>query len=288
MLKKILIITALAILALYFLANGMIPEKDFTMNDKGLVVYPENRGKVNLERTVLEENATYTIEKVNFQSKDLRIYGLLFLPKESKDIGIVTLPGANGGKGNHRLLGTKLASRGITVLALDQRTIGETGGSLNSPQEDFELFNQGKEPSQYLMFYDALRAKDVLSSLKIKNILLMGESMGGRFAINAAAIDKNIKGVIVFSVAGYEESGIGASFIHSFNPNAYISEIAPRKVVMFHSERDSVIPIAEARKTFDLSKEPREFLLLPEQCDHGYCDEAFETFYEKIMEIAKE
>src|SRR3989338_3803695 len=123
MLKKILIIAALAILSLYFLANNIIPEKDFLITENGLAAYPENRGKVNLKRTILEENTTYAMEAVNFQSKGLRIYGLLFLPKDSNNIGIVTLPGANGGKGNHKLLGTKLASRGITVLALDQRTI---------------------------------------------------------------------------------------------------------------------------------------------------------------------
>jgi len=94
-------------------------------------------------------------------------------------------------------LAKKIASFGYAVFTFDQRGVGETGGYYPNLEQDYKISLDGKEPIQHLSVYDALKAYDFLKRIKQvdkKNIVMAGESMGGRYAMIAAAQEKNVKG----------------------------------------------------------------------------------------------
>jgi fermentation-respiration switch protein FrsA (DUF1100 family) len=135
---------------------------------------------------------------------------------------------------------------------------------------DYSLFQDGMEPVEHKMVFDALRSVDVLrqdSRIDPKRIAIIGESNGGRFAIIATALDPGIKGVIGISTSGYDTesqlAGINDEtlirFYRSIDPDTYLGFLPPRKLVMLHSDNDNIIPIALAKKTFEKAKEPKQF-----------------------------
>jgi uncharacterized protein len=229
------------------------------------------------------------IYSINFKSKDFLdykaiIYGLLFIPKNEKNIpGIVMLPGGGVAKEGFEKRAIELANLGYAVLVIDQRGIGETGGQYPSLEEDYKIFASGEESIQHLSVYDALAASDVLRDIKNvnhKNIAIIGESMGGRYAIIAAALDERLKGVIAISSSGFHfqnDSQPYTPYLLSIDPDNYISKISPRPVLMLQGDNDSIVKLEDAEYTFNLAKEPRRFFIA-EGCGHGYCEKMSEEF----------
>lgn len=106
---------------------------------------------------------------------------------------------------------------------------------------------------------------------------LAGESLGGRIAIIAAAIDPHINGVLVISTAGFGFEGgpdkTKNAFLNSIDADHYIRLLAPRKLAMMHSADDKIVPLSSAVKTFSKAEEPKQFILINDtDCGHGYCD----------------
>lgn len=288
-----LIVIAIAFAFLYFATRNIAPRQEWSVDSNGLLQYPSERGKLeNVKVNLLEDNTTYTIEKVSFKSRDAVIYGLMYMPKDASNApGIIMLPAARAGKEGQDYLARHLVQKGYAFFTFDQRGIGETGGSVPSTQDDFNSFVASKEPVNHLFVYDALRAFDFLKSRKginPSNILIGGESMGARFAIIAGAIDKSFKGVFVISTSGYGKQDnlrIDGKFRASIDPDWYIDKISPRKLVFFHSRSDNVVPFEQAQNTFSFAKEPKEFIEMPPVCIHGQCSEMYEKLFEKLGEM---
>ena len=247
-------------------------EEKWTLSSEGILSYPHARPPVKYTEELLNETANEKIYKVKFQSRNATIYSLLRIPKRAgaKLPGVVLLPGAGVTKENEQKLAEKISALGFVVLTLDQRGIGETGN----------VFIAG-EPPDYAMVYDALRAHDLLKAraeVDGSMIIPAGESMGGRFAIIATALEPNIKGVIGISTSGYDFSRTTFTSQNQFlvarsiDPNTYIGLISPRPVVLIHSINDNVIPISLAQETFSRAKEPRAFYTVGCRL-HGFCDE---------------
>lgn len=292
-LKAGLVIAILAFVFIFFISRGITEKSDWSVDADGLLSYPDRVKLEPIRRLMMEENSEFTMEKVIYKSRSKEIYGLLFLPKGREDVtGIIMLPGANGAKENHLNLGKKMAAAGYAFLTIDQRGIGETAGSIPSMEDDFNAYFSNEEPVQHLMVYDVLRAFDVFSKIDpVDEVIVAGESMGARFAIIAAALETGIKGCVAFSTSGFGLHDVVSAqqkFMASINPDFYVERIAPRKLVMFHSEKDSVVPYAQAQATFSLAKEPKELVLMGEPCDHGYCDAVYEEFLAEIGIIAQQ
>ncbi|MBI3622992.1 alpha/beta hydrolase [Candidatus Pacearchaeota archaeon] len=248
--------------------------------------YSQNRGSPVYNISLKEENATYSIYRVNFESRNFlnystTIYGLLIMPKNIKNVpGLILLPGGAVKKESESILASKIANLGYAVLTFDQRGIGETGGYYLSFEDDYRVFSQGKEPIQHLSVYDALKAYDVLKKIKgvdKNNIAVAGESMGGRYAIITAAIDKRLKGVIAISSSGFhfkDENQPYTPYLLSIDPDHYIDKISPNNVFMLHSLNDSTISINDSKETFSLAKDPKKFYEV-KNCAHGYCNEMY-------------
>ena len=263
----------------------------WAVDGNGYLAYPLNRGIVNFSRTNYTNDTNQPDEKVFvskivYQSGNRYIYGLLVLPKSvnGQMPGIVLLPGAGVSKESELGLAKKISELGTAVLVIDQRGVGETDGYFPNLDEDYSNFLKAKEPMQHLMVYDALRAYDLLYSapfIDTSRIILAGESLGGRVAVIAAAIDKNINGALVISSAGFGFRGGNDTnknaFVKSIDSDHYIAQIAPRKIAMMHNLNDNIIPLSSAAKSFSIAQEPKRFILINDtNCNHGYCDSMHE------------
>ncbi len=261
-------------------------EIEWTVDKDGYLYYPLNRGNIKFYRENYGETENLTISKIIYQSKDENVYGFLVLPKFAADLlpGVVLLPGAGVGKESELELAKNIAQLDAAVLVIDQRGVGETGGNIPNLDEDYSSFLGGKEPYQHLIVYDALRAYDLLYSAPFidpERIIISGESFGGRIAVIAAAIDRNINGVLVISSAGLDFKGgpdeKKNTFLKSIDSDHYIRLISPRKLVMIHAINDTIIPLNSAARTYQKAQEPKQFFLINDTgCKHGYCDSMYE------------
>ena len=243
--------------------------------------YSKYRGSADYETELRESNVTYNVYNISFMSRDFlnyktKIYGLLFLPKGKQNVpGVVLLPGGGVKKESEAKVAKVIANEGYAVLTIDQRGIGQTGGIYLNFEDDYKVFAEGKKPIQHLSVYDALKSFDVLRKIEgvdKNNIVMAGESMGGRYAIIAGAIDDGIKGVLVISSAGFHYKGNNeySNYLLSVDPDHYAKGISPRAFIMLHGTNDTTVPIESAKVTFELANEPKKFYTA-EGCGHGYC-----------------
>ena len=274
-------------------------QKDPYQFKENTLDYSKNRGKVDYEKILFQENKSFNIYKINFQSKNFldyktRIYGLLFMPKLNKKVpGLVYLPGGGVKKEGLIPLSSKIAEKGYAVLVIDQRGIGETGGHYLNFEQDYQIFSQEKEPIQHLSVYDGLKTYDVLKEVKgidKDNIAIIGESMGGRYAIITAAIEKRLNGAIIISASGFhiQENPfqVGNNYLVSIDPGHYVNKISPNYLMMLQGDNDTVTKLEDAQKTFSLAKEPKRFFIA-EGCSHGFCEEMWPELEEDLNILFK-
>jgi dienelactone hydrolase len=294
---------AVIILAVFYVKYYLInPKKDeikiekdkisWLVDQEGYLEYPLDRGGILFNRQNYGETENLTISKIIFQSTKGNIHGFLVLPKSASELlpGVVLLPGAGVSKESELELAKKIAELGAAVVTIDQRGVGETGGALPNLDEDYLNFLKAKEPYQHLMVYDSLRAYDLLYSAPFvdnERIMIAGESLGGRIAVIAAAIDKDIEGVLVISSSGldFEETNDTRvnTFLKSIDSDHYIGLITPRKLVMMHNANDRIIPLSSAINSFQKAQEPKEFVLVNDtSCNHGYCDSMYDGLVDAL------
>ena len=277
------ILVALIIILSAFLLNSSISNKNIYSFSGESFSYSQDRGQVNANISLEYVNDTLDYYLVNYPSRPLlnystTIYGLLVMPSNASNVpGLVLLPGGGVKKEDELRLASIIAHLGYAVLTIDQRGIGQTGGFYLSPDQDYPIFSEGKEPMQHLAVFDALRAFDVLRSMPQVNesdIAMSGESMGGRYAIIATALDSRIKGFIGISTSGFHfspyENSPYTPYLVSIDPDNYISKISPRQVFMIHSSNDSIIPLSDAETTYSLAGQPKNLTII-NSCGHGYC-----------------
>lgn len=272
------------------------PSDKWDITEEGLLTYPQNRGAVEYTKTVLNDTVQVELSKIVYKSKGENIYALLRMPKtpEKRKPAIILLPGAQVTKEGEDGRAAKFAAWGYVTLTIDERgNIGETKGGISSMDEEYATFIDNREPITHKMVFDVLRAYDFLAErddVDSKNIIVFGESMGGRFAIMAAAVEPRIKAVVGVSTSGYDsldnqfQNGDVARFYKAIDPDAYVAKISPRNVLMVHSTNDAVIPIEMAQKTFVYSLEPKKFITVG--CNtHGWCDEMAPMMKEEMKAI---
>lgn len=275
--KAIAIIAVVTVLAIVYFLIPQGSDK-WTVNNDGILSYPESRGAVEVKVLKTEQGSNYTLETISFESKDYTVEGLLRIPSSGKKVpAAVILPGATVPKEGTQTLAGIMSDMGYASLGIEQRNRGGVDF-----QSDYALFREGKEPIEHMMVFDALRAVDVLRQDKridAGRIAIVGESNGGRFAIIAAAIDPSIAGIIGISTSGYDtESEIAnirddslIRFYRSIDPDTYLGFIPPRKLVMMHSVNDTIIPIGLSENTFRKAKEPKQFYSVATRT-HGYSE----------------
>lgn len=291
---RLIILLLLVVLLLFAFVKYLNKDPYEFKGDK--FSYSGNRGKTQYTSDLINKTQGMEVYSVKYKSRDFltyptTIYGLLFMPPGRKNIpGIVLLPGGGVTKESESALAKNLANEGYAVLTIDQRGIGETGGVYLGIEQDYDIFLKGKEPIQHLSVYDALGAYDVLkntANIDKENIAIAGESMGGRYAIIAGAIEKGFKGVVVISSSGFhvkKENTSENSYLLSIDPDHYISDISPRPLFMLHGSNDTKVKADDAKLTFSIAKDPKKFFIA-EGCGHGYCEEMDDVLREGFKEI---
>lgn len=262
------------------------------VDKNGYLFYPLDRGVVRFGREDYGVEGNLSMHKIIYQSRNRNIYGLLVLPTTAAELlpGIILLPGAGSSKESKLELAKKIALLDTAVLVIDQIGVGETNGILPSLDEDYTNFLADNEPYQHLMVYDALKAYDLLKSapfIDSERIIIIGESLGGRIGVIAAAIDREIKGVLIISSAGFKFKGGPDEnknrFLKSIDSDHYIELITPRKLVMMHNANDNMVPLSSAINSYKKAQDPKQFVLVNDTiCNHGYCDSMYNGLLEAL------
>ncbi len=260
---------------------------------EGKMSYPENRPLPAYNATVLNDTADFTLTKIQYQGHGAAVSALLRIPKNAaRPPAVIILPGATIVKEGRQQLAERMREWGYASITLDVRGNGETK-KYKGIEDDFQTFKEGKEPEEAQMVLDVLEAYDLLKAFPVdtEKVAVIGESMGGRYATIAAALEKKINGVLLVSSAGYgfpngktlEET----AFLRLIDPDNYVLDITPRPVYAIHSPDDATVPFASAKRTFDRTGQPKE--LKEFTCStgtHGWCpamDGLIKGYLEKIL-----
>ena len=263
------LLTFIIILSLTYLAfqtAHQTPPTLWTLDNQSRLGF-EQREPVSGVSSVIETADNYTVEKVVYKSFGDNVYGLLRIPKNVTNPPVViVLPAATVNKEADAPMAKALASWGYATLTLDERgNSGETPGSsamdLNS---GYQAFTVNGNPVQYAQVFDVLQGYEYLktrSDLNGSNVAVLGESMGGRFAIVSAALQPGMKGVFAVSSGPYglEKTGNPTTdaYATSVEPATYLSMLPPRKLAMFHFTDDQVIPVAQGKALYEAAGEPK-------------------------------
>jgi dienelactone hydrolase len=246
--------------------NDGTPQPAWSLDGSNALSFSQ-RELIDPRAFVIEDTTNYSLERISYDSYNTTIYGLLRIPKNvSKPPIVIVLPAATVTKEADSPMASALASWGYASLTLDERgNGGETRGI--SPMDfttGYNVYRSGGTPVQYAQIYDVLLGYDYLRSridLDGDNIAVLGESMGGRFAIIAAGIEPGFKGAFVVSSSSYGlDAGNNSDalrFVDSIEPATYLKKLPPRKLVMFHFTNDTIIPIAYGRSLYDSASQPK-------------------------------
>lgn len=282
---------------LYNPSNSTKGKVPWEVSESGILSFSQ-RGEPEFTAQEIEDiyspEEPDTLKLLSFESGGDKIQALLRIPANSSSSssspGIILLPGATISKEGEQGLAVELSKMGYATLTLDQRNLG----GINF-EKDRELFKAGLEPVEYLMVYDALKARDVLAAqpeIDPDRLAIIGESNGGRFAVLACALEPSLKGVIGISTSGYRTEEINPSsvsdaeadrFYRSIDPDTYLSALPPAKFVLIHSVNDTLIPYDAALKTFLLAKEPKAMYNTTEPT-HGYTG-SMNSYLEKELSL---
>lgn len=271
--------------------HNMRGSEDWSVSSEGKLSYdlPEKTDYSITNMNTTEDGDI--LRYLTFASEDSSIPGLIRFPLSNEKVpGIVVLPGAGVTKEDQQGLASDLADLGYATITIDQRNQGTI-----DQEVDLERFEEGKEPVEYSMVYDALLAAEVLRDQKEvdpENIAMLGISNGGRFAIIATALDPEIRGVVGISTSGYQTGTIDKDltdknkyvFYRSIDPDTYIAALSPRRVVMFHASNDTIITYSMAKATFELATEPKAMYTV-NGTTHGYSPSIKEELEKELIII---
>jgi hypothetical protein len=285
--KFVIVVLVIVVLAGFSL---FLRPKQENYNFTGNAISYSERSKADYEVLDSWEEEGTEIRKIKFktrpfQNQEMEIYGFLYL-SEPDSPGFVFLPAGEATKESRKELLIDLAKQGYSSLAIDQRGVGETGGTFLWVNQDYQVLLAGYEPVQHLMVYDALKAHDVLREVQgvdRERTGFIGESMGGRYAIIASSLETKDKGAIIISSAGFNVQASPVqetnSYLMSIDPDNYIKNL-DGYFLMLHGEEDEVVPLKNARITFEKAKEPKELIVTG--CSHGYCEDMRESLLEGL------
>lgn len=177
---------------------------------------------------------------------------------------MIILHGADSGKENHADFARVAAGRGWLALTYDARGHGESEDEM-SPAA---LADVGRMASM-------LAARDDVDAGRI---CVRGSSMGGWFAIHAAATIDLVKGVIAICPAGEDllrrgiRNGTFQMRVDRDSMDAWlgehdladsIRELSGSPLIILHAQGDDRVPWTDSERLFSHATEPRKLLIVP-------------------------
>ena len=236
--------------------------------------------------------------KVNFKSKGEKVVGVLHTPVKPSPYAIIVIPGFRATKEHHVVFSRKLCKSGFKVLRLDLRGRGESEG----------VFEK-------MTLTDSI--SDVRAAIDFLNtpVGIFGTSYGGLVAIHVASFDNRVKALALRSpvtnirtmfngrmikevkrkgVFKYDTKwkGIIDIFTKHFVEDAlkYDSFEAIKKIkvpiIMFHGEKDDIVPVQGTKKLFKNANEPKKLVLFPNE-SHGFTKNIYRKTENEIVKWFK-
>lgn len=230
------------------------------------------------------------MDKVNFQSNNVKIAAQLYLPDGARFAppypGVVICHGIGSRKESHAPFAEFMAQNGFAALAFDFRGHGESDGQLDDHALD-----------------DVIAAIDFLaaqSQVDATRLAVRGSSMGGMFALHAAIRDSRVRAVAAIAPANEERVAAGvesgglllilarenlpvrvdvstfARYLRTRNARAEIAQIAPRALLLIHCQGDELVPYRGTEELFAAAREPKKLLML-EGGHHRFAQQDMDT-----------
>jgi uncharacterized protein len=209
-----------------------------------------------------------------FQAADgTKLHGW-YVPHDSPKTAILFCHG-NAGNITHRADILKILHDyvGASVLIFDYRGYGRSEGKSNEAG----------------ILADARAARAWLAkreNISEKDIVLMGESLGGSVAVDLAAKD-GAKGLVLIStfsnlpdVAAYHYPFFPVRLLMRTRLDA-VGQIANFKgpLLQMHGQADTIVPIKFGCRLFDAANEPKQLLIFP---NHDHNDMPPDQFFEAL------
>ena len=243
-----------------------------------------SRGPIQADSDAMVATGTnYTLENISYNSFGSEVYALLRIPTNvTKPPVVIVDPALTITKEMDAPTAEALCNMGYATLTLDQRGFGQTGGDYtNNYNVGFSEFMGNGTPVQYEQIYDILRGLDYVKTrpdLDGNDTAVMGESIGSVWAIDAAGIEPQLKGVI--TISGFDIGFNGSDnpqenqFIYSIMPSKYLPDLPPRELAMFQFDNDSIVPLNMSKQLYNEALEPKA-LYVYNGSVHGLWNDAF-------------
>lgn len=231
-------------------------------------------------------------EGVSFPSCDGTILRRWFVPAEQPRATVVFCHGRAGSKAPDLIYVPQFRRHRFNVLLFDFRAHGESDGHRSS-----------------LVYYerqDLLAAISYLQGRGIKQVGLMGFSMGAAVAVATPPLSESVRAVIADSafaelrtilVTYLQQRGVlrpVASALTTLiiwaaglrlgcrlpdaDPLRWVAHIAPRPLLLIHGGQDQGIPVSDAHRLYEAAGEPKELWVVPEakhRCVDKVCPEEY-------------
>jgi uncharacterized protein len=218
-----------------------------------------------------------TFEDAQFQAADgTKLHGW-YVPHE-KPLATILFCHGNAGNITHRaeILEKLHNTADASVLIFDYRGYGRSEG----------------KPNEAGILSDARAARAWLAErekIPEKDIVVMGESLGGAVAVDLAAKD-GAKGLVLIStfssvpdVAAYHYPIFPVRLLMHTQLDA-AGQIANYKgpLLQLHGEADTIVPFKLGRRLFDAANEPKQLLVYPH---HDHNDTLPDQFFDALKDF---
>jgi len=186
----------------------------------------------------------------------------LFMPEEDPVAGVVICHGAGSSKESHFDFARMARDTGVAALAFDARGHGRSEGALAA---------QG--------FEDVLEMCTLLRPW-VPAVALRGSSMGGFFAIGAAALEPRVVAVAAicpapedFLLRGLRSADLDGFRAHRERLEPWLEEQSLKEAVaslspstdllLLHAQGDEQVPYTISQELHEAAGEPKRLLVLP-------------------------
>jgi pimeloyl-ACP methyl ester carboxylesterase len=222
---------------------------------------------------VLDATLRGTHPQVTFPGADVTLAGWRFPARGARRGTVVYLHGIADNRGSGLSAALRLSARGFDVVAYDSRAHGDSGG---------EICTYG--------FYEKRDLGRVLDALESGPVIVIGSSLGGAVALQAAAEDPRISAVIAaesfsdlrtvaterapwfFTAKTISQALVLAETQGGFRVDAVSPKEAARRisvpVLLIHGALDHETPPDHSQRIFD-SLSGRKRLLLVQGAGHN-------------------
>jgi hypothetical protein len=224
-------------------------------------------------------------EKVEFESEDQKLSGILHLPEKRNPPCVIASHGLLSSKESEKYiaLGDRLSQEGIAMLRFDFRGIGESEGRMEDDTVSRRIMDLGS-------------AIDFMQSRRdLRNrIGLLGSSLGGYVSLIKASQVEKIRAIVIWATPFHLDdlkSNKGAEG-HPLPEEAFFEDLPKHRLLpllprvsncmVIHGEKDELVPVDQAWEIFDSLGPPKEIHIL-EGADHRLTDPAHRT---RAMELS--